>query len=130
MPTAIRIQAGSVAVEADLNDSATARKIAAALPIEAKARTWGDEIYFPIPVEYGEENPREVVEMGDLGYWPPGTALCFFFGPTPASRGDEIRPASAVNLVGKIKGDARVLKSVRAGAAIRIEGVPPTPRPS
>lgn len=119
--TAIRIQAGSVSLEAELNDTATARAIAAALPIEATARTWGDEIYFGIPVECDEENPREVVEMGDVGYWPPGTALCFFFGPTPASRGNEIRPASAVNVVGRIKGDARVLKSVKSGAPIRIE---------
>jgi len=125
MPTAIRIQAGGIVVEADLNDSATACKIAAALPIEAKVRTWGDEIYFNVPVECEEENPREVVEMGDVGYWPPGTALCLFFGPTPVSRGDEIRPASAVNIVGKIKSDAKVLKSVRAGTAIRIERAEP-----
>jgi hypothetical protein len=118
--TVIRIEAGHVALEAELNDSETARKIAVALPIEAKARTWGDEIYFDIPVVCEEEDPREVVEMGDIGYWPPGTALCFFFGPTPASRGDEIRPASAVNVVGKIKGDPRVLKTVKSGAAIRI----------
>jgi len=121
MPTAIRIEAGDVAIEAELNDTETAGKIAAALPIEAKARTWGDEIYFPIPVECALENAREVVEMGDIGYWPPGNALCFFFGPTPASNGNEIRPASAVNIVGKIKGDATVLKSVHAGAPVRIE---------
>jgi hypothetical protein len=123
MSTTIRIQAGELTVEAEMNDSATAREIVAALPIEAKAQTWGDEIYFSIPVDCGEENARELVEMGDIGYWPQGTALCLFFGPTPASRGDEIRPASAVNIVGKIKGDARVLKSVRRGAAIRVENI-------
>jgi len=121
MPKSIRIQAGDVTVEAELNDSETARKIAAALPIEARAQTWGDEIYFSIPVKCGEENGREVVEQGDIGYWPTGKALCFFFGPTPASEGDEIRPASAVNIVGKIQGDARVLKSVRSGATVRVE---------
>ena len=121
MPTPIRIRAGKVEVVAELNDTDTAQKIAAALPIEARANTWGDEIYFAIAVKCGEENPHEVVEMGDVGYWPPGHALCFFFGPTPASRGDEIRPASAVNIVGKIQGDAKVLKSVRSGEKILIE---------
>ena len=121
MPTKIRIQAGDVAIEAELNDSMTAGAIAAALPIEARAQTWGDEIYFSIPVDCDEEDAREVVEMGDVGYWPPGTALCFFFGPTPASRGDEIRPASPVNVVGKIAGDPTVLKSVPSGAPIRVE---------
>jgi hypothetical protein len=122
--TTIRLQAGNVSIEAEMNDSATARQIVAALPIEARAKTWGDEIYFDIPVECEEENPRELVELGNVGYWPPGSALCLFFGPTPASRGDEIRPASAVNVVGKIKGDPRVLKSVKSGAAIRIEKSP------
>jgi hypothetical protein len=121
MPIAIQIQAAEIVVEAELNDTETAGKIATALPIEAKARTWGDEIYFPVPVECALENAREVVEMGDIGYWPVGNALCFFFGPTPASNANEIRPASAVNIVGKIKGDATVLKSVGAGAPVRIE---------
>lgn len=121
MPKPIQIQAGDVTVEAELNDSQTALRIAAALPLDARAQTWGDEIYFAIPVNCGAENGREVVELGDIGYWPPGHALCLFFGPTPASAGDEIRPASAVNLVGKIKGDPRVLKSVPAGAKIHLE---------
>jgi len=121
MPTAIRILAGKVQVNAELNDSETARKIAEALPIEARANTWGDEIYFNISVSCEEENPQEIVELGDLGYWPPGTAFCIFFGPTPASRGDEIRPASAVNIIGRMEGDAKVLKAVRAGEKVRIE---------
>ena len=121
MPKPIRIQAGNITVEGELNDSQTAAKIAEALPIEARAQTWGDEIYFGIPVKCDEENARELVEMGDIGYWPPGRALCFFFGPTPASRGDEIRPASAVNVVGKIKGDPRALKAVKSGATVRVE---------
>jgi len=121
MPTAIRILVGKVQVNAELNDSETARKIAEALPIEARANTWGDEIYFDIPVSCEEENPQEIVELGDLGYWPPGTAFCIFFGPTPASRGDEIRPASAVNIIGRMEGDAKVLKAVRAGEKVRIE---------
>jgi len=67
------------------------------------------------------EAPREVVELGDLGYWPPGQAFCIFFGPTPMSRGNEIRPASAVNVIGRVVGDPRSLKSVRSGARVTIE---------
>ena len=123
MPKAIQITAGDVEVRAELNDSDTARMIADALPIEATASTWGDEIYFEIPVSCGPENPREVVELGDLAYWPPGSAFCIFFGPTPASSGDEIRPASAVNVIGKVEGDPTVLKSVPSGAPVKIEAV-------
>jgi len=123
VPRAIRITAGSVTVEAELNDSRTAAAIVKALPIEAKAETWGDEIYFSIGRSLPGESPREVVELGDLGYWPPGQAFCIFFGPTPMSRGDEIRPASAVNIVGRVVGDARAFVRVRAGSRVRIEGV-------
>ena len=123
MPRAIRITAGAVSVQAELNDSKTAAAIAAALPIEAKAQTWGDEIYFDIGLELRAESPKEVVALGDLGYWPPGQAFCIFFGPTPMSRGDEIRPASSVNVVGRVVGDARVFTRVRAGARVTIEGV-------
>jgi uncharacterized protein len=122
MPRTIRITAGTVSLEAELNDSKTAAAIAAALPIEAKGQTWGDEIYFDIGLALAAEAPREVVELGDLGYWPPGQAFCIFFGPTPMSRGDEIRPASPVNVVGRVVGDARAFKRVRAGSRVRIEG--------
>ena len=110
-------------VHAELSDEnpETARAIWEALPIEARANTWGDEIYFSIPVEAGAENPREVVEMGDLGYWPPGKAFCIFFGRTPASRGDEIRPASPVNVFGKVSVDPRVFKKVRGGERVTLE---------
>jgi hypothetical protein len=121
MPRAIRITAGAVTAEAELNDSTTAAAIAAALPIDAKAQTWGDEIYFDIGLALPAEAPREVVALGDLGYWPPGQAFCIFFGPTPMSRGDEIRPASPVNVVGRVVGDARAFKRVRAGSRVRIE---------
>jgi hypothetical protein len=121
MPRAIRITAGAVSVQAELNESATAAAIAAALPIEAKGATWGDEIYFDIGLGLGGESPKEVVALGDLGYWPPGQAFCIFFGPTPMSRGDEIRPASAVNVVGRVVGDPRLFTRVRAGTRVRIE---------
>jgi hypothetical protein len=116
----IVITAGSVSAEAELNDSKTATALWDALPISARASTWGDEIYFGIPVQMGEENGREVVALGEIGYWPPGHAFCIFFGPTPASRGNEIRAASAVNPLGKIIGDARVFKSVRSGETVTI----------
>ena len=122
-PTArnIRISAGAVELEGELNGTRAALAIWGALPIDARCSTWGDEIYFSIPVEEDLEDGQEVVEVGDLGYWPPGSALCIFFGPTPASRAGEIRPASAVTVIGKVLGDATVLKQVRTGTPIRIE---------
>jgi hypothetical protein len=115
----IRIEAAGVAQEARLADTPCARAIFAALPITARANTWGDEIYFAIPVEEGlDATAAEVVEAGDLGYWPTGRAFCIFFGPTPASTGAEIRPASAVNVVGRLKGEAREFKKVPPGATI------------
>jgi uncharacterized protein len=123
MPRAIRITAGAVSAQAELNDSMTAAAIIAALPIEAKAETWGDEIYFDIDLSLPDEAPKEVVNLGDLGYWPPGRAFCIFFGPTPMSQGDEIRPASGVNVVGRVVGDPRLFTRVRAGTRVRIEEV-------
>jgi hypothetical protein len=117
----IRITAGEVTATATLDGSRTADAVWKALPIEAKASTWGDEIYFDIGVAIGAEAPKEVVGMGDLGYWPPGSAFCVFFGRTPASTGDEIRPASAVNVFGRIDGDPTIFKKVRAGAQVRLE---------
>jgi len=102
MSTKIVIKAGSVTVNAELNDTRTAAFIQGKLPIEAKANLWGDEIYFPIPVEDKLDNGKEVVNIGDLGYWPQGNAFCIFFGPTPVSSGGEIKPASAVNIVGRV----------------------------
>jgi hypothetical protein len=118
---AIRISAGDVSAAAELNDSATATAIWEALPLRARVETWGDEIYFDIGIDAAPEKPKAVVALGDLGYWPPGRAFCVFFGPTPASRGDEIRPASPVNVVGRVAGDPRVFASVRAGARVTIE---------
>ncbi len=117
----IKISTGDVEVTALLNDSRTADLVWAELPIEASGSTWGDEIYFRTPVQAEEDDAREVVEMGDLGYWPPGQAFCLFFGPTPASSGDEIRPASPVNVLGRIEGDPTVLREVRAGERVVVE---------
>ena len=121
----MRIRSGRIEMVADLNDSRTAQAISEALPLSARANTWGDEIYFPIPVEQKlDQTAVELVEVGDLGYWPTGRAFCIFFGPTPLSRGDEIRPASAVNIVGKVLGDPRAFKAVRDGDLMELEVVP------
>ena len=118
----IAVTAGSVLVAATLNDSSTAEALWNALPLEASANTWGDEIYFRIAVQADEEDgASDVVDMGTLAYWPPGQALCLFFGRTPASRGDEIRAASTVNVIGSIEGDATVLKQVKSGARVFVE---------
>lgn len=128
----LRIVAGAVSAHATLDDSRTARAVWDALPIEAVVRTWGDEIYFPVPVSLPEDDARAVVALGDLGYWPPGRAFCIFFGPTPASQGDECRPASPVNVFGRVDGDPGAFKSVPAGARVRLErveiGGPAAPR--
>ena len=119
----IRITATPVVMEAELNQSRTAQRIWEALPIEAPGNTWGDEIYFSIPVDAETDNAQEVVELGELAYWPPGTAFCIFFGPTPMSRGAEIRPASPVNVVGKLIGDPEMFKQVNDGTVVTIEQI-------
>ena len=118
----IRILVSDLKVEAELNESKTTQLIWEVLPIEAKANLWGEEIYFAIPVKTGlEGGAREVVSSGELGYWPTGHAFCIFFGPTPASRGDEIRAASAVNVIGKVLSDPKVFLKVIEGAKIKLE---------
>lgn len=117
----IRIRAGSVAAVAELNDSQTAQSIWLALPIRGIVQTWGDEVYFAIPLTLAQENVKDIVKIGDLGYWAPGKAFCIFFGLTPASKGNEIRPASPVNIFGRITGDATVFKRVEAGCEIIVE---------
>jgi hypothetical protein len=120
----IRISAGEVRTTAVLKENATASAVWEALPIEASGNTWGEEIYFGIPVQVArEEGASDLVELGDLGYWPPGQAFCIFFGPTPASSGKEIRAASAVNVFGKIEGDAKAFKRVRQGDKVRLEAI-------
>ena len=116
----IVIKIEGLSVNAELNESKTAQKIWDALPITGSVNTWGDEIYFSIPVNLPLEDAKEIVSEGDLGYWPPGSAFCIFFGLTPASQGDEIRPASPVNVFGKVIGDVKVFKEINSGAKINI----------
>ena len=117
----IKIKAGAIEVVAELNETKTAEAIWQALPIKGSVNRWGEEIYFSIPVSLKPEGAQELVSMGDLGYWPPGTAFCIFFGRTPMSRGQEIRPASPVNVFGRVIGDAKVLKQVTSGTEITVD---------
>ena len=123
MPTEIMISANDLRLEGFLTDTPAARALAAALPITGEAQLWGDEIYFSVPhvVADLDDTATPVVQVGDIGYWPTGRAICFFFGLTPGSVPGEIRPASAVNLMGRLHGDPCCLKLVSAGATVRIE---------
>ena len=119
MPQTIKIIAKNVQVEAELNDGPTAKAILNILPIEASAQRWGGEIYFSVSAKGSlEADSRDVLEAGELAYWPPGNAFCIFFGPTPSSHGDEIRAASAVNIIGKMKSDWSGLWDVNSGDRI------------
>jgi hypothetical protein len=120
MAQRIEIAAGRAKALAELNESETAQAVWDALPIDGVANTWGDEVYFSIPLVLEMEAGQEVVQVGDLGYWPPGRAFCIFFGPTPASDGDEIRPASAVTVFGRIVDDATVFKGVTDGTRVTV----------
>ena len=121
MSSEIAIRVDGREFRAVLNDTATARAIVQALPLDGYASRWGGEIYFSIPVEAAlESSAREVLEVGELGYWPPGKAFCIFFGSTPASEGDEIRAASPVNIIGRIEAEPDELRSVPEGAEVTL----------
>jgi len=120
----IRITAGGTSATATLMDTPTARAIWEALPIEGIGQLWGDEIYFAIPVDVaGEPEARAEVNVGDLGYWPPGHAFCIFYGRTPASTGEQPVAASPVNVMGQIDGDAKAFASVPDGETVRLEAL-------
>ena len=118
----IKITVGHITLDAELNDAPTAQKVADILPIKTSFSTWGDEIYFAIPVESDlDGSAKEEVEVGDLGYWPTGNAFCIFFGPTPMSRGPKPIPASAVNIIGRVQGDATHFKEVMHESEVAVE---------
>jgi hypothetical protein len=124
MKMRIKITVGLLSMEADLNETPTAKKVADVLPIRSPLNTWGDEFYFTIPVEAElDESAREEVEVGDLGYWPTGKAFCIFFGQTPMSKPGKIIPASAVNIIGKVVGDAGRFKEVIAESEVLVEAL-------
>ena len=114
----IKIEFEKISIEADLNNSETADNIKKILPITNLVNIWGDEIYFPVDINDEEIGAKEIVELGDIGYWPPGNAFCLFFGLTPLSQGEEIRPASPINIIGKIKSEINILKSVKSGEKV------------
>lgn len=117
----ITIAAGPITMEAELNEGPAAQAIWNALPITGKANTWGDEIYFEIPVKVEQEpDARQDVEVGDLGYWPVGNAFCIFFGPTPVSSGSKPRAYSPVNIVGRVLGDATTFCQVADGEKVTL----------
>ena len=123
MSTDIVVIADNLRLEGHLSDTPTGRALANALPFEGQAQRWGDEIYFSVPqvVQELDDNAAVSVQVGDIGYWPPGRALCLFFGLTPSSVPGEIRPASAVNLVGRLTGDPCCLAGVSEGDTVRVE---------
>ena len=122
MPVPAKIIIDDLVLEAEFFDTPCAAAIAAALPLDACPQEWGDEFYFTIPVAMPLDETATVrVQAGDIGYWPPGNALAIFFGPTPMSSGPEPVPASEVNLVGRITGDAALLRRRKGAKRIWIE---------
>ncbi|MFH1313344.1 MAG: cyclophilin-like fold protein [Candidatus Eisenbacteria bacterium] len=117
----VRIKIGEITLEAELGQSKTAQLVWAALPFAGNAQMWGDEIYFRVPVAAELENPRRVVEIGDIGYWPTGNAFCIFYGKTPASSGDDIVPASPVDVIGRVTSDVSVLKGITDPGRVTVE---------
>lgn len=121
MDRKINIRFDSIVVTATLNTSNTSNLIWKNLPISSSTNTWGDEIYFTIPVSDKEIDSQEIVDLGDVGFWPPGNAFCLFFGQTPLSSEGNIKPASPVNVIGKLEGDINILKSIPSGEKVVVE---------
>lgn len=118
----ITIKIGRLAMQAELNDSPTALAVGEILPFKTAFNTWGEEIYFTVPVEAAlDETAREEVELGDLGYWPTGQAFCIFFGETPMSASGKIKPASAVNVIGRVLGDPKQFIDVMGEMELVVE---------
>jgi uncharacterized protein len=119
--TRIRFNFGTLTLDAELLDTPTARAIAAALPFSSSVLTWGEEVYFEVPVKLAREpDARAVVTPGELAYWPDGHCIALGFGRTPISRGDETRLASPCNIFGKALADVKALAQVRAGTKVEV----------
>ena len=122
MMNTIIIKVAGKKIKGELNNSLTAKKISAALPLESNINRWSDEIYFKIPIESKIEDGIEFLDEGSLAYWPPGNTFCIFFGLTPASTDDRPRAAGPVNYIGSIKdnSDLVIFKSLLSGQKIHI----------
>ena len=119
--TKIIFEFENISVEAELNDSPTSKDLINLLPLEGISQIWGEEIYFSTSINRENDDwAKETVELGDIAFWPPGNAICLFFGKTPVSQGDEIRPASPTNVMGKIVGDLEILKTVNSGDKVKV----------
>ena len=122
--TRIRFDFGTLRLEAELFDTPTARAIAAALPLSSSVLTWGEEVYFEVPVKVArEKDARAVVTPGEVAYWPEGHCIALGFGRTPISQGDETRLASPCNIFAKALGDVKALARVRAGTRVDVSAV-------
>ena len=119
----IEILINGIKLNGELKDSPLAGKIAGLLPLKASGSTWGEEIYFPIPVKAGMSNPQSVVSLGEIAFWGEGSCLCFFYGLTPISSPGQIKPASPVEVVGKLIGDLEKLKTITGKVEIEIKRV-------
>lgn len=118
----VRIAWDSGEVTADLRESPTVKQLLAALPCQARAQTWGEEVYFELPVRATlEADARQVVEPGTVCFWVEGGALALPYGRTPVSKGDEPCLVTRCNVLGKIEGDSRELRKVKSGDSIRVE---------
>jgi hypothetical protein len=122
MPTLIAIKIGTLEISAELNDSVTATKLLSLLPLEFSMSRWGDEYYGDCGIKANlSQDSRDIMEAGELAVWPTGNALCIFFGPTPASRGNEPRAVSPVNPVGRLLDSPDALKKLDSSIHVRIE---------
>lgn len=120
----IRFDFGTLTLDAELLDTPTARAVAASLPVSSSAMTWGEEVYFEVPVKIARESDaRAVVTPGEIAYWPDGHCIALGYGRTPISRGDETRLASPCNVFAKALSDVKALAKVRAGAKVEVTKV-------